>query len=113
MLSAVNNREVLAAAKFLYLLLIPQNFHIKVQTRRKGFKEVLVYFAQFLQREILQRERASLDDAVDLIALHVVGQDFYELEHFGVKALVVNFEMSRSRLNPAFFIVYFHRKKLL
>lgn len=44
--------------------------------------------------------------------MDVVSEDFYELKHFCIEALVVNFEMSRTYLKPAFNI-NLHTKELL
>jgi hypothetical protein len=113
LLCAVNYREILATTQLLQLLLVPQNFHILIQARGERLKKVVVDLAQLLKRKVLQREGTGLDDTIDLVSLHVVGEDLDELKNLCVEALIVNFEMAGSRLKPAFFLVHLHREELL
>jgi len=113
LLGAIDQGEVLTRCQLLGLAGVTDCFHVLIQGGRKGLKEVLVYSLQLLERQVLKRQRACLDDAVNLVPFHIVRENLDELEHLCVKPLIVDFKMPRARLKPAFFLINLHREEFL
>ena len=74
------------------------HYHLsQVRVKRRGKRvEVLpIDSGELGERDELELERPSLQTPIDIVLVYVYREEFYELEHFYIEAVVVHLERAR------------------